>query len=352
MVKKTSGKKLPIIGITLGDPNGIGPEIILKTFSDSRMLEICTPVIFAQSRLFTFYSRDLNITVKWQGLKKGAAPISGKVNLVQAFDQKFMVEWGKPSKEAGEISIQSFKSAVDHLKENYIDVLVTSPIHKDNIQSEEFSFPGHTDYLNQELDGEAIMFMVSDQLRVGLLTDHVPVQQVSQKITPKLIKQKIGGIKESLKKDFRIAQPKIAVLGINPHAGDNGVIGDEEISTLVPALEELRSDGTLIYGPYAADGFFGNKSHLQFDAVIASYHDQGLIPFKTLSFGYGVNYTAGLSHIRTSPDHGTGYDIAGKGTASTTSFIAALSTAINIHRNRMEYDQLSENSLKISSRKR
>jgi 4-hydroxythreonine-4-phosphate dehydrogenase len=340
------------VGISLGDPNGIGGEIILKAFQDSRMLELYTPVVFASSKLMSFYVKQFKINIKVHGIRRLEDAIEGRFNVVRLLDKPYQVEWGKVTASAGEVAVKSLTHAVSALKEDQIDVLVTAPINKESIQSDEFQFPGHTDYLNQELEGDSLMFMVSRQLRVGLITDHVPLKEVAAHITPKQIKTKIGSIKESLKKDFRITKPKIAVLGINPHVGDNGVIGNDDQETLIPTLEELREDGTLIFGPYPADSFFGNKKHLEFDAVLASYHDQGLVPFKTLAFGSGVNYTAGLSHVRTSPDHGTGFDIAGQNLANPSSFINAIHFASDIYRAREEYAEISSDPLKKLSRKR
>jgi len=340
------------VGISLGDPNGIGGEIILKAFEDNQMLELYTPVIFASTKLLSYYIKTFNLNIKIHGINSLDDIVDGKINVVRLIKEPFIVNWGTVDAEAGELAIKSLKAATAALKENQIDVLVTAPIHKESIQSEDFKFPGHTDYLNQELEGESLMFMVSEDIRVGLLTDHVPIKEVANQITEKLIKTKIGTIKESLKKDFGIIKPKIAVLGINPHVGDNGVIGTEDQEKLIPALEELRKDGTLIFGPYPADSFFGNKKHLQFDAILASYHDQGLVPFKTIAFGAGVNYTAGLSHVRTSPDHGTGFDIAGKGEASPSSFIAAIHSACAVFKHRNMFEELTVNPLKNLSKKR
>lgn len=353
MTSKHDRKRdVPLVGITLGDPNGIGPEIIVKIFSDTRLFDFCIPVVFAPARLLTFYARHFNQELKIHGIKSISDAVPDRLNALSNSDERFDVEWGVNSKEAGVQSISSFRMGVEFLKNDKIALLVTSPIHKENIQSEDFAFPGHTDYLNSELDGDALMFMVSEDLRVGLLTDHLPIKDVSQAITGKLIKTKIGAIKSSLKRDFGIINPRIAVMGINPHASDNSTIGSDENDTLIPALEELRSDGTLIFGPYPADGFFGKQMYRQFDAVLAAYHDQGLIPFKTISFGHGVNFTAGLSHVRTSPDHGTGYDIAGKGQADISSFLSAITTGLNIVASRREYDRLTENVLKTSIKKR
>ncbi len=340
------------VGISIGDPNGIGGEIILKAFEDTRMLELYTPVIYGSTKLLSHYIKVFKLKTKIHGITSIDQVIPGKLNVMRLFKEPFIVKWGEVSKEAGEIAVKSFQTVTAALKNSEIDVLVTAPIHKESIQSEDFNFPGHTDYLNQELEGESLMFMVADNLRVGLLTDHLPISEVPKNITAKLIKTKIGTIKDSLKKDFGIVKPKIAVLGINPHVGDNGVIGTDDQETLIPALEDLRNDGTLIFGPYAADTFFGNKNHENFDAVLASYHDQGLVPFKTITFGNGVNYTAGLSHVRTSPDHGTGFDIAGKGEADPSSFIEAIHKAATIFKNRSSYEELATNPLKNLSRKR
>lgn len=340
------------IGISIGDPNGIGGEVVLKSFEDPLMLELYTPVIFAGKKLLSFLVKEFNLTARYHSIKNVEEALPGKLNLLSVIDEDFKVSWGEVSKEAGAVAIASLKAATLALKENKIDVLVTAPIHKESIQSEDFKFPGHTNFLEQELEGESLMFLVSDDLRVGLLTDHIPVSEVARNIDAKVIKSKIGTIKESLKKDFGIVKPKIAVLGINPHVGDNGVIGSDDQDVLIPALEELRQDGTLIFGPYAADTFFGAKKYKQFDAVLASYHDQGLVGFKTISFSEGVNFTAGLSHVRTSPDHGTGFDIAGKGEASTSSFMKAMDTAVAIFKHRSLYEELTANPLKNNSRKR
>ncbi|SCY34138.1 4-hydroxythreonine-4-phosphate dehydrogenase [Nonlabens sp. Hel1_33_55] len=340
------------VGISIGDPNGVGGEIVLKAFEDPMMLEMYTPVIFASTRLFSFYLKEFSLSNKIHGIKSLDNIVIGKINVVRLLEDDFKVEWGTVSPKAGEIAIKSLRAAVLALKDDKISVLVTAPIHKEAIQSQDFNFPGHTDFLNQELEGESLMFMISESLRVGLITDHVPISEVSNQITGKLIKTKIGTIKKSLKRDFGITKPKIAVLGINPHVGDNGVIGTDDQEKLIPALEDLREDGNIIFGPYAADAFFGSGNYKNFDAILASYHDQGLIPFKTLSFGSGVNYTAGLSHVRTSPDHGTGFDIAGKNEANPSSMIAAIHAAVAIYRKRKSYDKLTSNPLKSQARKR
>lgn len=335
-----------VVGISIGDLNGIGAEIMLKTFADPRMFDFCTPVVFASQKAIQFLKKHLNLTTQTQRVESLDKLVDKKLNIINVWNDPFNFDFGKETKKSGEYAIASLKSATEALKEKKIDALLTAPINKANIQSEDFSFPGHTDFLAKELQGNALMFMVSDELKVGLLTDHVAVKDVASVITPELIKEKITTINDSLKKDFRIRKPKIAVLGINPHSGDNGVIGKEDDEVLKPVIEKLYNNKVMVFGPYAADSFFGSNSYKKFDAVIASYHDQGLIPFKTLTFGNGVNYTAGLSEVRTSPDHGTAYEIAGKGVADASSFIEAMFTAINIVKNREEYATLTQNVLK------
>ncbi|QBA65296.1 4-hydroxythreonine-4-phosphate dehydrogenase PdxA [Muriicola soli] len=334
------------VGISVGDLNGIGCEVILKTFEDNRMLELCTPVIFASNKTISQQKSDLGINITFHGVERASQAISGKVNVVNVWKQTPEIQYGKETAEAGKYAIQSLKAAVKALQNNEIDVLVTAPINKKNIQAEDFNFPGHTDYLAQELGGESLMFMVTDTLKVGLLTDHVAVKDVVENITSKRIRNKIDIIEKSLKIDFAITKPKIAMLGINPHSGDNGVIGKEDDEVLRPVIKEMVSNGKLIFGPYAADSFFGSDVYKQFDAILAAYHDQGLIPFKTLSFGQGVNFTAGLNRVRTSPDHGTAYEIAGKSKADPGSFKEAVFTAIKIYRNREDYKEISKNPLR------
>jgi len=333
------------LGISIGDINGIGCEVALKTFEDERMLEFCTPIIFASNKTISQQKGDLNIDITFNGVREASQAIDGKINIVNVWKEVPTIEYGQATKAGGEYAIKSLKAAVKALKEGAIDVLVTAPINKNNIQSEEFKFPGHTDYLAQELKGESLMFMVADTLRVGLLTDHIPVKDVANAITSKLIKSKVAIMEKSLKMDFGIRRPKIAMLGINPHSGDKGTIGEEDDKVLAPTIQELFNKGTLVYGPYSADSFFGSDTHKNFDAVLAAYHDQGLIPFKTLSFGKGVNFTAGLDKVRTSPDHGTAYEIAGKGKADESSFKEAVFTAIQVYRNRSEYLELTQNPL-------
>lgn len=335
-----------VVGISIGDLNGIGGEVILKTFEDARILEFCTPVIFASSKVLAFLKKHFKSTINFNDINSMNQIIHGRVNVLNCWKEPVRIEFGQENMEIGAYAIKSLEEATKALKNNSIDVLVTAPINKHNIQSDTFKFPGHTDYLAQELEGDSLMFMVTEQLRVGLLTDHVPVKDVSTHISADLIEKKINTVYESLQKDFKINRPKIAVLGINPHTGDSGVIGSEDDEVMRPTLKKIKEAGKLVFGPYAADSFFGSNNYKNFDAVIASYHDQGLIPFKTLSFGQGVNFTAGLNKVRTSPDHGTAYEIAGKRLADESSFKEAVFTAIQIVKNRRDYEQLTRNALK------
>ena len=339
-----------IVGISIGDLNGIGSEVILKTFEDTRMLELCTPVIFANAKIVSFLRKELNIDIAIHGIDKIEQLVVGKINVLNVWREGVNLELGKNDDVVGGYAIKSFVAATKALKEGLVDVLVTAPINKYNIQSEEFKFPGHTDYLNKELEGNALMLMVHDDLRVGLLTDHVPVNEVAKHLNEKLISSKIKTIIQTLKQDFEIEKPKVAVLGLNPHSGDNGVIGQEEEKIIKPALKKLFEAGNMVFGPFSADGFFGSAQYEKYDAVIATYHDQGLIPFKTLSFGNGVNYTAGLNKIRTSPDHGTAYEIAGKGVANHESFKEAVYLAIDIFKKRNDYQELIKNPLKTKEK--
>jgi len=339
-----------IVGISIGDLNGIGSEVVLKTFEDSRMLELCTPVIFANVKILSFIRKNFESTVALHGIDKLDQIVLGKVNVFNLWREGIDLSPGTNDDKVGEYAVKSFVAATKALKEGIIDVLVTAPINKYNIQSESFKFPGHTDYLDQELEGNALMLMVQDNLRVGLLTDHIPLNEVASHLTEELIIKKIETVKQSLIQDFSISKPKIAVLGLNPHCGDGGVIGTEDDAILKPALKKIFEKGTLVFGPFAADGFFGSNQYEKYDAIIATYHDQGLIPFKTLSFGNGVNYTAGLNKIRTSPDHGTAYDIAGKNKADYNSFKEAVYLAIDIYNSRNQYAEISQKPLKTKEK--
>lgn len=287
----------------------------------------------------------------FQGIDEPSKAIDGKINVMNVWKENVKVNFGEEDTRIGDYAFRSLEAATEALKSDEIDVLVTAPINKHTIQSDKFNFPGHTDYLARELNGKSLMFMITDNLKVGLLTDHVALKDIANTITPELIEDKIAIIQQTLKQDFRVEKPKIAVLGINPHSGDNGVIGKEDEEILKPTIQKIRDKGHLVFGPYSADSFFGSKNYQNFDAVVASYHDQGLIPFKTLSFGRGVNFTAGLSKVRTSPDHGTAFEIAGKNEANINSFKEAVFKALEIFKAREEYKELTSNPLKKTRKK-
>lgn len=335
-----------IVGISLGDLNGIGVEVILKTFEDNRMLDFCTPVIFGSSKIISFHKKALNNSIQINEITSIDEINHAKLNLLNIWNEDVEVEIGKASKVSGEYAAKSLEHSVEQLKKNKIDVLLTAPINKETIQSETFCFPGHTEFLEEKLDGKSLMILMTNELRIGLITGHIPIAKVAETISPELIKEKVEIMHQSLRQDFGINKPKIAVLGLNPHCGDKGVIGKEEDLIIKPTIDQIKENGKLVYGPYSADGFFGSKTYEKFDGILAMYHDQGLAPFKALSFGNGVNYTAGLSEIRTSPDHGTGFDIAGKNIADPSSFKAALFTAIDVFKSRKEYKELTKNPLK------
>jgi 4-hydroxythreonine-4-phosphate dehydrogenase len=293
----------------------------------------------------------LGIDLDFIKIEKNKLPIKGKINVVNVWEEKFQTCFGDPSIESGKLSYLSLEASATSLAENKIDVLVTAPINKNNVQNENFEFPGHTDYLAKKFEGKSLMFMVSEGLKVGLVTDHIPIKQVHSNITKDKVKEKFSLIEESLIKDFGVQRPKIAVLSIDPHVGDGGTIGDDDDKILKPALKEISETESFVFGPFSSDSFFGSGLYKKYDAVLAIYHDQGLIPFKTLSFGEGVNYTAGLTKIRTSPDHGTGYDIAGKGLADNTSFKKAIFSAIEILNSRKLNEVLNKNPLSVKKTK-
>lgn len=334
-----------VVGISCGDINGIGLEVILKTFSDKRMLDFCTPIIFASLQSVNLYKKLINNQTPLHGISSIERIAHNKINVFNCWKDEAMIDLGKSTKEGGAYAAKSLSCAVDALKKNQIDFLLTAPINKETIQSESFNFPGHTEYLEANLEGNSLMILMNENLRIGLVTGHIPVAEVSQAITPEIIEKKVEIMHRTLVQDFNINKPKIAVLGLNPHSGDNGVIGKEEIEVIKPTIDKIQQSGKLVYGPYPADGFFGSKTYKQFDAVLAMYHDQGLAPFKSLSFGKGVNFTAGLNKIRTSPDHGTAFDVAGKNKANTDSFKEALFEGIKISKNRREYNNLIQNRL-------
>jgi len=333
------------VGISVGDINGIGIEIILRTFEDVRMLEICTPIIFASNKTVSLHKKELNIHTQIHGIENVKKALNNKVNLVNVWKENVNVEFGKETDEGGKYAFLSLDAAVKALKNNDIDLLVTAPINKHNIQSDKFNFKGHTEFLEANLEGNSLMILMTDEIKIGLVTGHIPVQKIAKTITSELLIEKINLLFTSLIQDFGIAKPKIAILGLNPHCGDKGVIGAEDDEIVRPTIEKIQAGGELVYGPYSSDSFFGSESYKNFDGVLAMYHDQGLAPFKALSFGNGVNFTAGLDKIRTSPDHGTAYEIAGKGIADHNSFKQALYTALDVFKFRKEYNELSQNKL-------
>ena len=333
------------VGISIGDINGIGVEIILKTFQDARMLELCTPILFASNRTISVHKKELNINTQNNSIENISKAVNGKINVLNVWKEDISVNFGKETNEGGNYAFLSLQAAVKALQKNEIDVLVTAPINKHNIQSDNFNFNGHTEFLEANLEGESLMILMNDEFKIGLITGHIPVQKIAETITAELIIKKVNLMYNSLIQDFEIRKPKIAVLGLNPHCGDHGVIGTEDDEIVKPTLEQLQSEGKLVYGPYSSDSFFGSEAYKNFDGILAMYHDQGLAPFKALSFGNGVNFTAGLNKIRTSPDHGTAYEIAGKGMANHNSFKQALYTALDIFKSRKEHNELIQNKL-------
>lgn len=337
----------PIIGISIGDLNGIGPELIIKVFSDHRVLELCTPVIFASNKVINFYRKSIpDINFNYQSSKDFNRINPKQVNIYNCWEEEVAITPGELTAEAGTYAVKSLVGAVEALKEKKIQGLVTAPIHKKNTQSESFNFTGHTPYLKHAFSAsDVLMLMTAENFKVGLVTEHIPVAQIAQHITREAISSKLNILKESLIKDFGIDKPKIAVLGLNPHAGDEGLIGREEEDMIKPAIKDAKHH-MLVFGPYSADAFFARNQQQKFDAVLAMYHDQGLIPFKSFAFGEGINFSAGLPAVRTSPDHGTAFDIAGKNKADTSSFLAALYACIDIINQRQEYEEGHRNPLK------
>jgi 4-hydroxythreonine-4-phosphate dehydrogenase len=335
------------VGITHGDINGVGNELIIKVLRDNRVFEMCTPIVYGSPKVLAYHRKAINIdNFSLQSIHNASQANQKAGSIINCLDDEVRVELGKSTTEAGSGSFLPLKEAVKDLKEGQIDVLLTAPINKQNIREAGFDFPGHTEYLAAEFDiRDYLMLLVSDTLRVGVVTGHIPLADVASSITVDLIVNKLKVLKQSLSIDFGIRKPRIAVLGINPHAGDNGVIGMEDETIVKPAIQAARDLDILAVGPYASDGFFGSEMCYKFDAVLAMYHDQGLAPFKALSFDTGVNYTAGLPIVRTSPGHGTAYDIAGQGIADETSFRNALYLAIDIFKNRQQNIELIKNSL-------
>ena len=335
-------KKL-IVGITQGDGNGIGYEVIIKALADERMLDLCTPVIYGSSKIFGFYKKQIHdlgqINTNVITSAKDVHP--KRVNIVNCLPDNVFVEPGQPTPESAKSAMTSLERAVEDIKQGYIDVLVTAPINKRAMVGEGFGYTGHTEYLEKEFGvDEVAMLMVSDRLKVGVVTGHIPLKDVPTAITQEKIVKKLRLMRAALQRDFCIDEPKIAVLGLNPHCGDGGLLGDEEQRIILPAIVEANAEGILAFGPYSSDGFFGLGNYAKYDAVLAMYHDQGLSPFKAIAFDDGVNFTAGLPIVRTSPDHGTAYEMAGRDVADPRSMIASIYTAIDIYNRRVEYDEL------------
>ncbi len=338
------------IGLTSGDPNGIGIETILSVFSDDRMLEEITPVLYATKEVVVKNLDVLSLkNLNWVEIDSAEDALPGRLNIVGLDIENFNMKLGEKTTEAGSYSFTSLEKSVNDLASTKIDILVTAPINKDSIREAGFKFPGHTEYLAHIANSDnVLMFLVAENLRIGVATGHIAIKDVASSLTCVAIQKKLALMSESLTLDFGCSSPKIAVLGLNPHAGDNGLMGDEEKTIISPAIREAKSSGVNAYGPYAADGFFGSGAYKDFDGVLAMYHDQGLAPFKALSFGRGVNFTAGLPIVRTSPDHGTGFDIAGKGIAMADSMRAAIYLAQDIRKNRIEHRETAANPLKVS----
>lgn len=342
----SSGQHKVRVGISIGDFNGIGPEIIMKSLSDKSITDFFTPVIFGSGKLFTFQKNIFKLNLNFQYINEARQAQDGKINMVNLWKDNINVELGKPSEESTKMAIDSLEAGTNALMNREIDVLVTAPINKDEMVKMGFKHAGHTGYLEEKFDKKGLMFLVSEDLKVAVSTHHIPISDVAKNISKEKIKKQIKLLNQSLIEDFNIQKPKIAVLGLNPHSGDGGVIGNEEIEIIEPAISELFDNGIMTFGPFPADSFFQPNKYRSYDAVLAMYHDQGLAPFKTLAYEEGVNYTAGLPFVRTSPDHGVAYDIAGKNVADHQSFSEAIFTGIKIFKNRMEYQNLMENRLR------
>ncbi len=338
----------PVIGLTIGDLNGIGTEIIIKTISDHRLLELFTPVIFASNKVINFYRKSVpEINFNYQSIKEFNRINHKQINVFNCWEEEVQINPGQLNDTGGKYAVRSLEIGVAALKENKIQGLVTAPIHKKNTEGSEFPFTGHTPYLKSVFGAkDVVMLMVAERFRVGLVTEHVPLREVAALITKENILSKLAIIRESLIRDFGIDKPKIAVLGLNPHAGDEGLMGKEEQEIIKPAINDAKNNNILAFGPYSADAFFARQQHTRFDAVLAMYHDQGLIPFKSLAAGEGVNYTAGIAGVRTSPDHGTALDIAGKNKADHSSFLSAIFACIDIINHREQFQENRKNPLK------
>jgi 4-hydroxythreonine-4-phosphate dehydrogenase len=333
------------VGISIGDFNGIGPEIIMKSLKDKTITDFFTPVIFGSGKLFTYQKNIFKLNLNFNYINEASQAQGGKLNMVNIVKDNVNVELGTPTEESTKLAIDSLEAATEALMKGEIDVLVTAPINKDEMMKMGFKHAGHTGYFEEKFGKKGLMFLVTEELKVAVSTHHIPISKVAENISKEKIKKQIKTLNQTLIEDFCIQKPKIAVLGLNPHSGDGGVIGNEEIEIIGPAIKELSDNGVLAFGPFPADSFFQPNKYKNFDAVLAMYHDQGLAPFKTLAYEEGVNYTAGLPFIRTSPDHGVAYDIAGKNLADEQSFTEAIFSAIKIFKNRSEYNDLMSNRL-------
>lgn len=343
-----SAEKLKI-GITTGDINGIGTEIVIKALADNTITDLCTPVYYGSPKVVSFYRKLVNLPdFSFFKVRNAAEAHAKKSNLISLWEEELPIEPGKYNPSLGKYALLSLKTAVEDLLKGNIQALVTAPVNKEQLKAADFPFPGHTEYLEQAAGSKGLMLLVSEEMRVAVATGHIPLQQVAQTINKDMLLKKLQLLNQTLQNDFSIRKPRIAVLGLNPHAGDNGVIGNEESTAILPAIEEAKARSIFAVGPYPADGFFGQHLYKKFDAVLAMYHDQGLVPFKTHCFETGVNVTAGLSIIRTSPDHGVAYDIAGKNLASEQSFRQAIYQAIDIYKHRTENKILKANPLHVS----
>ena len=343
-----SEQKRPVVGVSVGDLNGIGIETIIKTFSDSRILELCTPVVFASNKVINFYKKSIpELPLNYSNIKEISKANPKQLNIFTVWEEEVEIQPGQMTETGGKYGVKSLQTAVKALKEKSIDALVTAPLNKFTMQSSEFNFTGHTPFLKQAFQADdVLMLMIADNMKVALLTEHLAIMDVAKNISKEQIIKKIQLLKNSLTKDFGVERPRIAVLGLNPHAGDEGLVGKEEKEIIRPSILESKRNDCIVMGPYSADAFFARGNHEKFDAVLAMYHDQGLIPFKSLALGEGTNFTAGISAIRTSPDHGTAFDIAGKNMADESSFRAAIFSAIDIFNTRNNYQDMRKNPLK------
>lgn len=346
MEGKGSGKIR--VGVTHGDFNGVGYEVILKAFSDPTMFELCTPIVYGSPKVAAYHRKAMDLQTSFSIISTAEEAMSDRLNILNCTEDDLKVELGKPVPEAGKAALAALEKALEDYREGLIDVLVTAPINKHTIQSESFQFPGHTEYIEEKV-GEghkSLMILLKNDFRVALVTGHIPVKDIASAITKELVMEKISIFHHALKNDFGIDSPRIAVFALNPHAGDNGVIGSEEAEVIVPAMKEMIAKGMQCFGPFPADGFMGSGNFCHFDGILAMYHDQGLAPFKALAMDEGVNYTAGLPIVRTSPAHGTAYDIAGQGIASENSFRQAIYTALDVYRNRVVEERIHARPLR------